>query len=177
VTVATTANRNLAIDAEIARSAVQVAVDAVQTFQFGIEAKRYELAEATVNSRDYQHHRADVRADLVMLKAIGERLERIKHLLAEEADAPLTFGQAQVRDCLVNIAARESISKDQADDFIDDAVRSFIPRGYERVEVDRVAVDQALFGLTDDSQQRVLRAGVTLDIVRQAVDCAAEVSY
>lgn len=173
------ANRDLALDARQAREGASIARNHLRVLRMDLQVKLYALAAETVNSAEFQGLRADLNVDLEVLDGIYRRLDRLATLLDDQADAELTFHQAQVGKQLANIVREgKVITTAQADYFVKEAVEAFQPsRGYESVQVDPIAVEQVLFALTSNSGERRLRLGVTLDTVREAVLTATAVTY
>lgn len=166
------ANTDLKISARQTQGGVSIARGHLRTLRMDIQANLYGLAESTVNSSEFQGLRADLNADLAALDGIYSRLERLVHLLERDTDAEFTFAQAQVRDMLDSIAAAGVIDRLQADYFVSQAVEAFKPS-----RVDTTAVEQRLFALVSDPNQRRLRGGVTIDKVRQTLQEATQVSH
>lgn len=162
-----TANVALAHDAETARRAVLAAEEALRFFTTRLQIQRYELAAPTSDSVAFRALWNDARTDLTALTAITRRLDRLKGLLAEQAEARFTAGQAQVRDALTSIAERSTISTQQADYFLELAARAFGPADPAQ-RVNTTAVFHALFDY-DGDDRRVLRPDITIDSVRHAV--------
>lgn len=171
------ANTDLALDARSTLAAARELLTAVTDLSERLHAHRYDVAEATMGNGEFLGLRADLRTDLTVLEGIARRLNRLGNLLDDQADAAFTFGQAQVRNMLDNITVRKIVTRGQSDYFVKLAVEAFKPSAGERVEVDRTAVEQAIFALVDDPEQRRLRERVTIAAVRQAVLAASEVSY
>lgn len=164
------ANRDLALDARTARDFVKVAAGYLRTLRTDLALRRYDVAEDTANNAEFQGLRADLNADLIALDGIYRHLDRLTTLLADQADAELTFGQAQVRDALASIVAAGVIDRLQADYFVELAIRAFGPA--DATAVDTIAVEQVVFALVSDSTKRRIRGGVTLDKLAQAVRSA-----
>lgn len=162
----TTANHTLAADAETARRSVEEARAMLRRFTTTVEINRYNLAADTVNNVEFQLLREELRADLAELDRAAAHLERVRNVL-DDKDGELSFVQNQVKELLevMQAAARDSITGPQAQYFLKQAVRAFYGYSFEYIRWG--LLHETIFDDTDAGS--TVKAGVTLDTVRQAV--------
>lgn len=169
-----TRNHYLAVEAENARRQAVIAAEEIRTLNMGIEVYRYELSDALIQSPEFQGLRADLRADLLLLQRIAERLSRAKILLTEQ-DGGLTHQQAVVHSILGSMHDRAGkVTATQAADLVDNAIRAFSPASPNTFDHDGIRA--ALFFFRDDQGEHILGRSVTLATVREAVLAAQEVT-